>query len=152
MMRGLLPRVPLRLRLAGVAGLLGLAVAPCAACAETSLEQQLTGGSSRAWTLHELVRPPVAGDSCTSGATYTFAASHDLQVTRCQDGRLVASHHAWTVSNGVDGAPTLVITGIGTYEATFQHPRPGPRQLRLHPRRAVPGWPSGDEELHMNDD
>lgn len=151
-MTGLLPRVPLRHWLAGIAGLLGLAAAPCAVCAETGLEQQLTGGSSRAWTLRGIVRPPVAGDSCTSGATYTFAASHDLQVTRCQHGHLVASHHAWTIRTDQGGAPTLVITGVGTYAARVQDARPGPRRLQLHARSVMPGWPAGDEELYMDDD
>ena len=133
-------------------GVLGMTQAPCAAGARDTFVQQLTGGSSRAWVLQEIIQPATAGDACTAGAVYTFAASHDLQVTRCQGGRLVASHHAWTVSNGTDGAPTLVVTGIGTYEAMFQHTGPGPRRLRLNPRRAIPGWPSGGEELHMNDD
>lgn len=152
MLKSLLPHVHLCHWLAGVAGLLGLAAAPCAACAETSLEQQLTGGSSRAWTLHEVVRPPIAGDACTSGATYTFAASHDLQVTRCQHGRLAASHHAWTVRTDQEGAPTLVITGVGSYAATIRDARPDPRRLRLHPSSVMPGWPADDEELHMDDD
>ncbi len=148
----LLPHISLHHWLAGIAGLLGLAVAPCAVGAEISLEQQLTGGSSRAWTLHEVVRPPLAGDGCTSGATYTFAASHDLQVTQCQHGHLVASHHAWTVRTDQEGALTLVITGVGTYAATVRDARPGPRRLRLHPWNVMPGWPVGDEELHMDDD
>ncbi len=152
MLEGLLPRVPLRHWLVGIAGLLGLATAPCAACAEVSLEQQLTGGSSRAWTLHKVVRPPIAGDGCTSGATYTFAASHDLQVTRCQHGRLVASHHAWTVQTDQEGTLTLVITGVGTYAAVVRDARPGPRRLRLHAKSVMTGWPAGDEELHMYDD
>lgn len=152
MLKGLLPRAPLHHWLAGIAGLLGLAAAPCAACADDTFEQQLTGGSSRAWNLHEIVRLPTAGDGCVSGATYTFATSHDLQVTRCQHGRFVTSHHAWTVRTDQEGALTLVITGVGTYAAGIQDAQPGPRRLWLHTKSVMPGWPAGDEELYMNDD
>ncbi len=149
MLKFLLPRTFLCRWLAGIAGLLGLAAAPCTA---DVIEQQLTGGSSRAWNLHEIVRSPTAGDGCTSGATYTFAVSHDLQVTRCQRGHLVTSHHAWTVQTDKEGTLTLVVTGVGTYAAAVLHSLPGPRRLQLHPRSVIPGWPPGNEELYMTGD
>ena len=149
MPRVLLLRTPPCRWLVSIAGLLGLAAAPCTVDA---IEQQLTGGSSRAWNLHDIVRSPTAGDGCTSGATYTFAVSHDLQVTRCQRGHLVTSHHAWTVQTDKEGTLTLVITGVGTYAAAVQDGLPGPRRLQLHPRSVIPGWPAGNEELYIKDD
>ncbi len=147
-----MPTRTTRRRCAAIAGVLLLAVAPYAVGAQGDLEQQLTGGSSRAWVLHRIVRPPVASDACVSGATYTFAASHDLQVTRCQDGRLATSHHAWAVQGGQGDAPTLVVTGMGTYTVMLRDARPGPRLLHLHARSTLPGWPGGDEELYTDED
>lgn len=145
-----MPTQALRRRCAAVAWLLTSAAAPCAATAQAVLERELTGGSSRAWVLHEIVRTPIAGTACLSGAIYTFTVSHDLQVTRCQAGRLATSHHTWTVHDDQEGATTLIVTGIGTYTVTLQDVRPGPRRLRLHARDTALGWPA-DEDLHANE-
>lgn len=145
-----MPTQAMRCLGAAIVWLLTSAAAPHAAAAEAALEQVLSGGSSRAWVLHEIVRPPIAGTECVSGAIYTFTVSHDMQVTRCQAGHLATSRHTWAIQKE-GSATTLVVTGIGTYAVTLQDAGPGPRRLRFHALVAAPGWPAGDEELHMDE-
>lgn len=147
-----MPTQTLFRRCAAVVWSLTSVAAACAGSAQVVLENELTGGSSRAWVLHEIVRTPIAGTACLSGAIYTFTVSHDLQVTQCQAGHLATSHHTWTVHDDLEGATTLIVTGIGTYAVTLQdaRPGPGPRRLRIQARDTGPGWPA-DENLHANE-
>ena len=132
----------------GIACLLMLATVHKLAEAQENLERQLTGGSSRAWTLQRFTRPPPPGIGCSSGGAYTFTTSHELLVNRCQGGAIVASHHTWSVST-IDGVPTLAITGLGTYSLTFPA---GARVMRLHATDAKPGKADADLKLNVDED
>lgn len=131
---------------------LGLAAVPALAQAQEGPEWQLTGGSSRAWVLRRFVRTPDPGDACVSGAVYTFATTHDLAVSSCQQGHVVTSHHTWSVSQAGEGGATLAITGLGTYDLRFQASRHRPRLMRLEARGATPLQPAIEGELSLDED
>lgn len=118
---------------------LGSALLPGFAGAQDAPAQRLTGGSSRAWTLHRIVRPPVAGSACSSGEVYTFAVTQELTVNRCRDGRLVESRHAWSISGADADEPKLTIAGMGSYVLSFHLSGAGGSVMRLRAPGAQPG-------------
>lgn len=103
------------------------------ASAQERPDQRLTGGSSRAWIAQRLIRPERPGPACTSGEIYTFATTHDHTVSRCQEGRIVQSHLAWSLSEASGIGPVLTINGTGTFLLSFSDPAPGLHLVRLHP-------------------
>lgn len=131
---------------------LAVGVAPKVAGAQDSLERQVTGGSSRAWTLHRFTRATPPGDGCRSGETYTFDTSHELTINRCLDGKAVASRHGWSISTLGRGGPVLAITGMDAYSLTFHAFRQGGRLMRLRAEDAGPGKPASDKELVFDED
>jgi hypothetical protein len=128
-----------------------MAMPPGPAQAQDSLERQMTGGSSRAWTLRPLARPPSPGKGCGLGETYTFDTSHKLTINKCRSGEVVADRHGWSISTNGEGGPILAITGMNAYSLTIHTPRHGARLMRLHVD-AQPGHPAGDKELIFNED
>lgn len=141
-----------RYRIIYIAVSLGMVLLPELADSQESPEQQLTGGSSRAWTLQRFVQPAGAGNACSAGEIYTFAATHELTVSRCTDGRVVPSHHSWSIS-GTDGdAATLAIDGVGIFLLRFDRPGAGGYRMRLRAKGAALAQPGPDRVLSLDED
>lgn len=140
-----------RNRIISLAILFGMAMLPGPAQAQDSLERQITGGSSRAWTLRPPARPPSPGSGCDLGETYTFDTSHKLMINGCRNGEVVADRHGWSISTSGEGGPILAITGMDPYSMTFHTPRHGARLMRLHVD-AQPSQSAGDKELIFDED
>ena len=130
--------------------LLGMAVTSGPAGGQDSPEQRLTGGSSRAWNLHRFVRPTGFGNTCSSGEIFTFAVTGDLAVSRCQGGRIVPTHHKWSLSRISGDEPTLIIEGMGTFLLRFPQPGVDTRRMWLRARGAA--QPVMDQEFSLDED
>ena len=130
--------------------LLGLAVTAGPAGGQDSPEQRLTGGSSRAWNLHRFVRPTGFGNTCSSGEIFTFAVTGDLAVSRCQGGRIVPSHHRWSLSGPGEDEPTLIIEGMGTFLLRVRQPGADTRRMWLRAKSAA--QPVMEQEFSLDED
>jgi hypothetical protein len=146
------PSTRLRYCAAGIVILFGVAMASRPAGAQESLERHLTGGSSRAWVLQRFIRSAEPGDACTSGEIYTFAAIHDLTVSRCEGGHIVQSHHAWSLSETGGRDTILTIGGMGTFLLLCRDPGPGIHLMRLHSTSTAQVQPSIDKEFSFDED
>jgi len=132
--------------------LVGAAMASKPAGTQESPGRRLTGGSSRAWISQRFVRFPEPGDSCSSGEIYTFAATHDLTVSRCEGGHIVQSHHAWSLSETDGRDAMLTIGGMGTFLLIFRDPGPGIHLMRLHSASAAQVQSAADKEFSFDED
>ena len=117
----------------GAAPLVLMAALGIAQAAETALEQELTGGSSRAWMEEGGPVPARAGAGCGMPDSFTFATTREVLVGRCIQGRPVSTRYTWRVEIR-DGRTSLIVTGLGDYAVMDAEPdAQGARRLLLRP-------------------
>jgi hypothetical protein len=100
-----------------------------------SLEQKLTGGNVRAWTLDSTKK--FLGTRCENGIIYTFKkragtsrAPRQMQVKKCQNGKWVAQNFTWQMSQEGSLDTVLLVGGDTKYYLRFVQ-RAGKEFLRL---------------------
>jgi len=132
--------------------LLGLVclTAPVQAAA-LALEQELTGGSSRAWFEGSALPPGPTHASCDTPDSFTFETTHHLTIDRCIGGRWTSSRHAWRLE-GAAPRTQLHISTLGLYVIIGERGAPGAnnRRLSLHPAGDAPGRQSIELEAFEN--
>jgi len=131
-----------------LAALLTVCVTAPGPASASTLEQELTGGSSRAW-FEARASPP--GASCGTPDSFTFEATHHLTIDRCTGGHRTSSRHAWRLE-GAAPQVRLHISALGLYAIIDEPGAPGTssRRLSLHPAGDAPGRQSIELEALEN--
>jgi len=120
-----------------LAALLTVCVTAPGSAPASTLEQELTGGSSRAW-FEARASPP--GASCATPDSFTFETTHHLTIDRCIGGHRTSSRHGWRLEGAAPKAQ-LHISALGLYAIIDEPGAPGTnsRRLSLHPVGDPPG-------------
>jgi hypothetical protein len=114
------------------------------AVGDQTLDQRLTGGSSRVWVYQRVER--VMGDpqsgSCIKGEEYKFLAAHTVVITHCVNKQLVSETKEWSARS--DGVDDWIRIGSEEFQLMFNN---NDQLMRLRKKAGVKGEETIDKDF-----
>jgi hypothetical protein len=113
----------------------------------STIEQKLTGGTSRDWVFKQMRRTMGSSDECTQGVVYRFASDHKLVDEQCVNGHIKSETHTWSLERQ---GPLDVILKIDSKPFVLLFKEEGNALLmRIRQRSASKTEPTVDREFRF---